>query len=75
MRKKSINAMGGLLLLFTSLSSAQEIIFAAARNNNIQLLNELPLKNVTIDWIDVRESAALIIACYNDVFEVGKYFL
>lgn len=43
MRKKSINAMGGLLLLFTSLSSAQEIIFTAARNNNIQLLNELLL--------------------------------
>lgn len=75
MKNRSVYNTTVLFLLFSSFVSAQETIFAAARNNNIQLMNELLLKNVDINSVDDRGSTALIIACYNDNFEVAKMLL
>lgn len=75
MKKISINIISIIIMLFTSFTSAQETIFTAARNNNVQLLNGLLLKNIDMNSVDERGSTALIIACYNDNFEAAKMLL
>lgn len=62
------------LILFTTVSAWSQDIFSAARNNDVQMLQQY-IKHTAVDTTDRRGSTPLIIAVYNHQVEAVKILL
>lgn len=65
-----------LLVIFTTSNNySQTNIFDAARNNNVEALQQLYNTPQQINSIDAQQRTALMIASYNDNLEATKWLL